>query len=337
LLATGIEKIVIGVSGGLDSTHALIVAARAVDRLGLPRANVLGYTLPGFATSKLTLGNAHALMNALGVSAHELDIRPSSNQMLRDLGHPAANGQPQYDVTYENVQAGERTSHLFRLANFHRGLVLGTGDLSELALGWCTYGVGDQMSHYNVNASVPKTLIQFLLRWAIDTDQFGHEADQVLQSVLETAISPELIPSLEANGDGPEQRSESVVGPYELQDFFLYYILRFGYRPSKVAFLAQYAWSDREHGDWPDLIPPQRRNEYTLEEIRHWLGVFLQRFFQTSQFKRSALPNGPKVGSGGSLSPRSDWRAPSDGTAVAWLEELRARVPVKAELTRPTA
>ncbi|HEY2320284.1 MAG TPA: NAD(+) synthase [Solirubrobacteraceae bacterium] len=328
LLATGIEKVVIGVSGGLDSTHALIVAARAMDRLGRPRTNVLGYTLPGFATSARTLRNSHALMNALGVSAAEMDIRPSAMQMLRDLGHPAADGEPQYDVTYENVQAGERTSHLFRLANYHQGLVLGTGDLSELALGWSTYGVGDQMSHYSVNASVPKTLIRFLIRWAIDTDQFGAEADDVLSDIVGTAISPELIPAGADSGhDGPEQYSEETVGPYELQDFFLYYILRFGYRPSKVAYLAQHVWGDREHGDWPDLIPGEQRNEYSLEEIRHWLEVFLDRFFRTSQFKRSALPNAPKVGSGGSLSPRSDWRAPSDSQATAWLQELRARVP----------
>jgi len=328
LLATGIEKVVIGVSGGLDSTHALIVAARAMDRLGLPRTNVLGYTLPGFATSARTLRNSHALMKALGVSGDEMDIRPSATQMLRDLGHPAAAGEAEYDVTYENVQAGERTSHLFRLANYHQGLVLGTGDLSELALGWSTYGVGDQMSHYSVNASVPKTLIRFLIRWAIDTDQFGAEANDVLGDIVETAISPELIPaSADADHDGPEQHSEDTVGPYELQDFFLYYILRFGYRPSKVAYLAQHAWGDRERGDWPDLIPGEQRNEYSLEEIRHWLEVFLDRFFRTSQFKRSALPNAPKVGSGGSLSPRSDWRAPSDSQSVAWLQELRSRVP----------
>jgi NAD+ synthase (glutamine-hydrolysing) len=328
LLATGIQKVVIGVSGGLDSTHALIVCARVMDRLGLPRENVLGYTLPGFATSARTLRNAHALMRALGVSAQEMDIRPAAMQMLRDLSHPAAEGKPQYDVTYENVQAGERTSHLFRLANYHQGLVIGTGDLSELALGWSTYGVGDQMSHYSVNASVPKTLIRFLIRWAIDTDQFGAEADRVLGDIVETAISPELIPaSGDAAGDGPEQNSEDTVGPYELQDFFLYYVLRFGYRPSKVAYLAQHAWGDRDRGEWPDLIPAERRNEYSLEDVRHWLGVFLHRFFQTSQFKRSALPNAPKVGSGGSLSPRSDWRAPSDSQAAAWIAELEARVP----------
>ena len=327
LRATGIEKVVIGVSGGLDSTHALTVAARALDRLGLPRENVLAYTMPGFATSQLTLTNALALMDALGVSGSELDIRPAATQMLRDLGHPAADGEPQYDITYENVQAGERTSHLFRLANFHRALVVGTGDLSELALGWSTYGVGDQMSHYNVNASVPKTLIQFLLRWAIDTRQYSAAASAVLQSVLETEISPELVPHQDPDADRPGADSESIVGPYELQDFFLYYVLRFGYRPSKVAFLAQHAWGDRERGRWPDLIPQERRNEYTLAEIKQWLGVFLERFFHTSQFKRSALPNAPKVGSGGSLSPRSDWRAPSDSTAEVWLAELREGVP----------
>ena len=323
--ATGIEKAVIGVSGGLDSTHALIVAARAMDRLGLPRANVLGYTMPGFATSSLTLGNAWRLMEALGVSAAEIDIRPAATQMLRDLGHPAADGEPQYDVTYENVQAGERTSHLFRLANYHDGLVIGTGDLSELALGWSTYGVGDQMSHYNVNASVPKSLIQFLIRWAIDTALFESAAGEVLESVLETKISPELVPH--EGTDVPGQDSESTVGPYELQDFFLYYTLRFGYRPSKVAFLAHHAWGDASAGSWPDLIPVERRNEYSLAEIKHWLSVFLHRFFQTSQFKRSAIPNAPKVGSGGSLSPRGDWRAPSDSSSAVWLAELRDNVP----------
>ena len=331
LEATGIKKIVIGVSGGLDSTHALIVAARAVDRLGLPRENVLAYTMPGFATSDHTLGNAHRLMLALGVSACEMDIRPSATQMLRDLRHPAADGEPVYDVTYENVQAGERTSHLFRLANYHGALVLGTGDLSELALGWATYGVGDQMSHYHVNASVPKTLIQFLLRWAIDTDQFGPDVDEVLASVLETEISPELVPRQEgragSESDRPGADSESIVGPYEIQDFFLYYTVRFGYSPSKVAYLAHHAWSDRSAGSWPDLIPLERRHQYTLGELKHWLGVFLDRFFHTSQFKRSAMPNAPKVGSGGSLSPRGDWRAPSDGSATTWLAELRDRVP----------
>jgi NAD+ synthase (glutamine-hydrolysing) len=244
--------------------------------------------------------------------------------MLRDLGHPAAEGEPVYDITYENVQAGERTSHLFRLANYEGGLVIGTGDLSELALGWATYGVGDQMSHYAVNASVPKTLVGFMIRWAIDTGQFEPEVDEVLQSVLDTEISPELIPG---EAGKPTADSESKVGPYELQDFFLFYILRFGYRPSKVAFLAHSAWHDRERGRWPDLIPEEGRNEYSLADIKHWLGVFLERYFHTSQFKRSALPNAPKVGSGGSLSPRGDWRAPSDSAATVWLDELRANVP----------
>jgi NAD+ synthase (glutamine-hydrolysing) len=324
LRATGIKKVVIGVSGGLDSTHALIVVARAMDRLGLPRANVLAYTMPGFATSSHTKGNAWKLMEALGVTAREIDIRPSAEQMLKDLEHPYAEGEKQYDITFENVQAGERTSHLFRLANYLGGLVIGTGDLSELALGWATYGVGDQMSHYAVNASVPKTLIGFMLRWAIDTHQFDDEVSAVLQSVLDTEISPELIPG---DGGKPTADSESKVGPYELQDFFLFYILRFGYRPSKVAFLAEHAWGDPDRGPWPDLIPPDRRNAYSRAEIKHWLGVFLYRFFEISQFKRSAIPNAPKVGSGGSLSPRGDWRAPSDTKATVWLDELRRNVP----------
>jgi NAD+ synthase (glutamine-hydrolysing) len=324
LRATGIEKVVIGVSGGLDSTHALIVIARALDHIGLPRENCLAYTMPGFATGSHTKGNAWRLMEALGVSAREIDIRPSAGQMLADIEHPAAGGAKQYDITYENVQAGERTSHLFRLANFNDALVIGTGDLSELALGWATYGVGDHMSHYSVNASVPKTLVRFLIRWAIDTDQFGSDENAVLQSVLETQISPELIP---AESDEPTADSESKVGPYELQDFFLFYTLRFGYRPSKVAFLAHHAWHDRDHGPWPDLIPAEARNEYSLADIKHWLGVFLERFFHTSQFKRSAIPNAPKVGTGGSLSPRGDWRAPSDSRATVWLDELRANVP----------
>jgi NAD+ synthase (glutamine-hydrolysing) len=323
LEATGIEKLVIGVSGGLDSTHALIVAARALDRLQLPRANVLAYTMPGFGTSDLTLQSARELMRALGVTATELDIRPASQRMLESLGHPAASGEPVYDTTYENVQAGERTSHLFRLANMHNALVVGTGDLSELALGWSTYGVGDQMSHYNVNASVPKTLIQFLLRWAVETDQFGADAGRVLTAVVDTAISPELIPAGgDASANAPHQNSEHTVGPYELQDFFLYHVLRFGNRPSKVAWLAEQAWGDRDRGAWPDLIPLERRNQYSLDQIERWLRVFLHRFFQTSQFKRSAVPNAPKVGSGGSLSPRGDWRAPSDGNATTWLAEL---------------
>jgi NAD+ synthase (glutamine-hydrolysing) len=326
LRATGIRKAVIGVSGGLDSTHALIVSARAMDVLGLPRSHVCAYTMPGFATSSATLENARRLMRALGVTAGEIDIRPSATQMLRDLRHPAAGGQPQYDVTYENVQAGERTSHLFRLANQHGAVVVGTGDLSELALGWCTYGVGDQMSHYSVNASVPKTLIQFLIRWVIASGELGEEAGRVLQAVVDTDISPELIPGDASNAERG-QRSEDVVGPFELQDFFLYHVVRFGFLPSKVAYLAHHAWHDRRAGGWPDLIPEDRRNEYALADIKHWMRVFLQRFFEFSQFKRSAMPNAPKVGSGGSLSPRGDWRAPSDAVAAVWLQELERQVP----------
>lgn len=325
--ATGIKKVVIGVSGGLDSTQALIVAARTMDRLGLPRTNILAYTMPGFATTDRTKSNAWKLMEALGVSAHEIDIRPSAMQMLRDLGHPFAEEEPLYDITFENVQAGERTSHLFRLANYNGALVLGTGDLSELALGWATYGVGDQMSHYNVNVSVPKTLIQYLIRWVIGTQQFNDEANAVLQSILDTEISPELVPAMGENSDQPAQSTEAKIGPYELQDFHLYYTTRFGFRPSKVAFLASHAWGDKARGNWSDLMPADKRNEYDLATIKKWLQLFLYRFFQISQFKRSAIPNGPKVGSGGSLSPRGDWRAPSDSPATVWLEELQANVP----------
>jgi NAD+ synthase (glutamine-hydrolysing) len=316
LKSMGAERVVIGISGGLDSTQALIVCARAMDVMGLPRANILAYTMPGFATSGRTLDQARRLMKAVGATANEIDIRPACLQMLKDIGHPYARGEKVYDVTFENVQAGERTSHLFRLANLHRAPVVGTSDLSELALGWSTYGVGDHMSHYHVNASVPKTLIQYLVRYVARTGSLGADASRVLLDVLDTAISPELVPG--SNGGQPEQTSESVVGPYELQDFHLYYTLRFGYLPQKVAFLAWHAWRDRTRGTWPD-IPENARNEYPLAEIKRWLRVFAQRFFQLSQYKRSAIPNAPKVGSGGSLSPRSDWRAPSDGEAAAWL------------------
>jgi NAD+ synthase (glutamine-hydrolysing) len=304
--ASGSRKLVIGVSGGLDSTQALLVCARAMDELGLPRRNILAYTMPGFATTARTRNQAWQLMRAIGASAEEIDIRPSCLQMLKDLGHPFAKGRKIYDVTFENVQAGERTSHLFRLANHHGGIVVGTGDLSELALGWCTYGVGDHMSHYNVNASVPKTLIKYLIGWVAGSGQFDRSVSRALERVLATEISPELVPGTKRGQ--PTQLTESVIGPYALQDFHLYYTLRFGYAPAKIAFLAWSAW----HG----------KDGYTLGEIRKWLRVFLTRFFQTSQFKRSALPNAPKVGSGGSLSPRGDWRAPSDGTAAAWLADF---------------
>jgi NAD+ synthase (glutamine-hydrolysing) len=328
LKSSGLEKLVIGVSGGLDSTHALIVAAKAMDELGLPRKNILAYTMPGYATSDHTLKNARNLMQSLKVTANELDIRPSCEQMLRDIGHPFSDGKPIYDVTFENVQAGERTSHLFRLANLHRAMVLGTGDLSELALGWCTYGVGDHMSHYNPNASVPKTLIQYLLRWVIEAGAFDKSTSATLQSIVDTEISPELIPHAEGDSSAPAQSTEALIGPYELHDFFLYYLTRFGIAPSKVAFLAHAAWSDCKRGDFPQGFPTDKQNEYNLVEIKKWLGIFLKRFF-ANQFKRSCVPNGPKVGSGGSLSPRGDWRMPSDASGKVWLDELEKNVPVK--------
>ena len=306
LAASGIKKVVIGVSGGLDSTHALLVCAKAMDRLSLPRSNILGYTMPGFATSERTLNQALELMAAIGCSAQTVDIRPSCIQMLKDLGHPYAHGKEDYDITFENVQAGERTSHLFRLANFNNAIVIGTGDLSELALGWCTYGVGDHMSHYNVNASVPKTLISHLVRWVAETGQIGMEGSSTLLAVLDTEISPELVPG-KAGDDKPAQSTEESIGPYELQDFNLHYILRYGFAPSKVAFLSYSAWHEK----------------HSLASIKKHLSTFVWRFFKTSQFKRSCVPNGPKVGNGGSLSPRGDWRAPSDSEATVWLEELR--------------
>ena len=328
LKASGRDKIVIGVSGGLDSTQALLVACRAFDSLNLPRKNILAYTLPAFATSDHTKSSAWALMTALGVSAEEIDMGPVSMQTMRDIKHPYADGRKEYDVTFENVQAGARTSTLFRLANKHRALVLGTGDLSELALGWCTYGVGDHMSHYNVNGSVSKTLIQHLIRWIAAKDIFGAEAGEVALKILATEISPELVPSDDAaTAGGPHQRTEDVIGPYALQDFNLYYITRHSFRPSKVAFLSWRAWADRDWGAWPPNMAEADKTSYDFKTIRKWLGVFLRRFFETSQFKRSAMPNGPKVASGGSLSPRGDWRAPSDGSARIWLEELDNNTP----------
>ncbi len=323
LNAVGRKKLVIGISGGLDSTHALLVCAAAMDRAGLPRSDILAYTMPGFATSARTLDQAKRLMASVRCTAQEIDIRPSCLQMLKDIGHPYARGEKVYDIAFENVQAGERTSHLFRLANFNSGFVVGTGDLSELALGWCTYGVGDHMSHYNVNASVPKTLVKHLVRWVAASGSVERGDDAVLDEILATQISPELVP-----GDGkgqPEQSSEASVGPYELQDFHLYQILRYGYAPTKVAFLAWTAWHDAGKGDWPDA-PDVQRNAYTLAEIKKHLRTFCWRFFKTSQFKRSAVPNAPKVGSGGSLSPRGDWRAPSDSEATVWLEDVD-RIP----------
>ncbi len=328
LRSTRLNRVVIGVSGGIDSTHALLVCARAMDQLSVSRENIFAVTMPGFATSTRTLEQARRLMTSLGCHSEEIDIRPSCMQMLKDIGHPYAEGKPVYDVTFENVQAGERTSHLFRLANLRRGLVVGTGDLSELALGWCTYGVGDHMAHYNVNASVPKTLIQHVIRWVVETGSLGADTSATLHDILATPISPELIPGLTADGDSTHS-TEAAIGPYELHDFFLYYTLRFGYPPPKVAFLAWLAWRNREEGGWP-AIPEDLRNQYDIASIKAHLHTFLYRFFQQSQFKRSTVPNAPKVGSGGSLSPRGDYRAPSDSEATAWLEQLKL-IPDKAQ------
>jgi len=326
LQSTGIENIVIGISGGLDSTHALLVAAHTMDILGLPRTNIKAYTMPGFATSEKTHTNALRLMQSLDVESNEIDIRPSSLQMLKDIGHPYARGEKIYDVTFENVQAGERTSHLFRIANHRGALVVGTGDLSEIALGWSTYGVGDHMSHYNVNASVPKTLIQYLIRWVAASGQFDRATSETLLDIVGTEISPELVPG--KKDEEPAQITEATIGPYELQDFNNFYITRLGYLPRKVAFMAYCTWRRKDTGIWPD-VPRENRNEYTIEEIKHWLRVYLYRFFKTSQFKRSCIPNGPKIGSGGSLSPRGDYRAPSDSEATVWLEDLK-NIPEKA-------
>ena len=321
LRAIGQPKVVIGVSGGLDSTHALIVAAKAMDRLDRPRSDILGFTLPGFATGDTTKSYATRLSKALGVTFEELDIQPAARQMLTDIGHPFARGEEVYDITFENVQAGLRTDYLFRIANQRGGIVLGTGDLSELALGWCTYGVGDQMSHYTVNSGVPKTLVQHLIRWVVDSEQLDEkdgEVNQLLTDIVGQEITPELVPTRE--GEKP-QATEGSIGPYALHDFTLFHVLRFGFRPSKIAFLAEHAWSDASKGDWPPNYPEDDRPEYSLSDVREWLEVFIKRFF-ASQFKRSALPNGPKVSAGGTMSPRGDWRMPSDVGPATWLAEL---------------
>ncbi|MCL3778143.1 MULTISPECIES: NAD(+) synthase [unclassified Actinomyces] len=326
LRAIGCPKIVIGVSGGLDSTQALIVAARAVDRLGLPREHIHALTMPGFATSEETKANALRLATALGCHVETLDIRPTATQMLTEMRHPyglGERGREVYDVTFENVQAGLRTDFLFRIANQRGGIVLGTGDLSELALGWCTFGVGDHMSHYGVNAGVPKTLIQHLIRWVASEGLFPEEVSRTLLAVLATEISPELVPA----GEGePIQSTQATIGPYALQDFTLWHVLRQGARPSRIAFLAEKAWADASTGTWPAGIPEEERVSYDLATIRRWETLFLTRFF-SQQFKRSTLPNGPKVVAGGSLSPRGDWRMPSDASPAAWLAELERNVP----------
>ena len=326
LRAIGEPRIVIGVSGGLDSTHALIVAARAVDRLGLGREHIHAITMPGFATSAGTRSNALALARALGCRVEELDIRPLAEQMLAAMDHPYGRGErgrEVYDVTFENVQAGLRTDLLFRIAGRRGGIVLGTGDLSELALGWCTFGVGDQMAHYGVNAGIPKTLIQHLIRWVVAERLFPDDVGDVLLDILGTEISPELVPA----GEGePIQSTQARIGPYALQDFTLWHVLRRGSRPSRIAFLAERAWSDPSAGAWPPGLPEEERVAYDLAAIRKWELVFFRRFF-SNQFKRSTLPNGPKVVAGGSLSPRGDWRMPSDASGAAWIAELERNVP----------
>ena len=323
LVTCGARSMVIGVSGGIDSTLALLVAVRTADVLGWSRQAVLGYTMPGFGTTETTKTNATALMEELGVSANVLDICSTAEVMLREMRHPFALGKAVYDITFENVQAGLRTDFLFRLANYHNGIVIGTGDLSELALGWCTYGVGDQMSHYSVNAGLPKTFIQSLVRWCSAGDYFTQPVRERLKNVLQTEISPELLPV----GENGSQRTEDIIGPYALHDFTLYYVLRYGFSPTRIAFMAEQAWHDVHKGEWCYGFPLHERRAYTLAEIRHWLKIFLQRFFTNSQFKRSALPNAPKVMSAGSLSPRGDWRVPSDSQARLWLEDLENHVP----------
>ena len=326
LRAIGGPRIVIGVSGGLDSTHALIVAARAVDRLGLGREHIHAITMPGFATSAGTRSNALALARALGCHVEELDIRPLAEQMLAAMDHPYGRGErgrEVYDVTFENVQAGLRTDLLFRIAGRRGGIVLGTGDLSELALGWCTFGVGDQMAHYGVNAGIPKTLIQHLIRWVVAERIFSDDVGRVLLAILGTEISPELVP---ADDGEPIQSTQARIGPYALQDFTLWHVLRRGSRPSRIAFLAERAWADPSAGAWPPGLPEEERVAYDLAAIRKWELVFFRRFF-SNQFKRSTLPNGPKVVAGGSLSPRGDWRMPSDASGAAWIAELERNVP----------
>jgi NAD+ synthase (glutamine-hydrolysing) len=318
LAHVGDTPVTIGISGGLDSTLALLVATKAMDALRRPRHRVQAFTLPGFGTSTRTLNNARALMKHLGVTAQEIDIRGLCLEEMRLLGHrpfgidltnlnvdefaarlsqiPAAQCQ---DLTFENVQTRKRTSLLM-----NRGFMIGTGDVSELALGWCTYG-GDHMSMYNPNVSIPKTLVKFLVRWAAE-NEFEGEARKTLLDIVATTISPELLP---AGIDGQTiQDTECTIGPYELHDFFLFHFLRYGAPPEKILFLAEHANFDRK---------------YSPEEIRRWLRVFIQRFFD-NQFKRSVLPDGPKVGTI-SLSPRGDWRMPSDAQATAWLEWAKSK------------
>lgn len=298
LLHTGARTAVIGISGGLDSTLALLVCVKTFDKLGLSRKDILGITMPGFGTTDRTYHNAIDLMNSLGVSIREISIREACIQHFKDIGHDLNI----HDVTYENSQARERTQILMDIANQTWGMVIGTGDLSELALGWATYN-GDHMSMYGVNAGIPKTLVKHLVQWVAENGM-DETSKATLLDIVDTPISPELIPADE-NGE-IKQKTEDLVGPYELHDFFLYYFLRFGFRPSKIYYLANIAF----------------KGNYNEETIKKWLAIFFRRFFN-QQFKRSCLPDGPKVGSI-SISPRGDWRMPSDANSAMWLKEIEA-------------
>ena len=295
------SKVVLGISGGLDSTLALLVCVRTFDKLGLPREGIIGVTMPGFGTTNRTYRNAINLMRELGITTREISIAKSVTQHFEDIGHDIA----VHDVVYENGQARERTQILMDLGNKLGGIVVGTGDLSELALGWATYN-GDHMSMYAVNVSIPKTLIKHLVRHVAQT-MHNESACQTLYDIIDTPISPELIPADEAGNI--KQKTEDLVGPYELHDFFIYHFLRHGFTPQRLYIMARHAFA----------LPQQRAKYYSDDEIKHWLRVFLRRFF-AQQFKRSCLPDGPKVGSV-SLSPRGDWRMPSDATAQMWLDE----------------
>ncbi|MDR2956243.1 MAG: NAD(+) synthase [Prevotella sp.] len=298
MLHTTLQTAVIGVSGGLDSTLALLVLIKTFDKLNIPRKNIYGITMPGFGTTGRTYNNAIKLMKSLGVTMKEISIKEAVIQHFKDIDHDI----DVHDITYENSQARERTQILMDYANKVNGMVIGTGDLSELALGWCTYN-GDHMSMYAVNTGIPKTLVRTLVSWIANT-QMDEASKIVLDDVVDTPVSPELLP---ADKDGNiAQKTEDVVGPYVLHDFFLYYVLRFGFSPAKIYFLAQYAFE----------------NTYSGEEILKWMRMFFRRFF-SQQFKRSCMPDGPKVGSV-NLSPRGDWRMPSDASVALWMKELDA-------------
>jgi NAD+ synthase (glutamine-hydrolysing) len=285
---TQAENLVVGISGGLDSTLALLVCAKTADKLGFDRKRIIGITMPGFGTTNRTYTNAVSLIKSLGVTLKEISIKEACLQHFKDIEH----AENVHDVVYENTQARERTQILMDMANKHNGLVIGTGDLSELALGWATYN-GDHMSMYAVNSGVPKTLVRYLVDWV--SHQLDAFSEIVLQDVLDTPVSPELLPATEQGEI--TQKTEDLVGPYELHDFFLYYMIRFGFSPEKILLLAQRTFSDN----------------YSAEIVEKWLKVFVKRFFQ-QQFKRSCMPDGPKVGSI-NLSPRGDWRMPSDAVA----------------------